>query len=126
MNETPEFIPAIRLMNTPDGRSTFETGKLPVLKTISTSSFRISNTVEEWEKSDHPAPRKQYVVTVKGKIRFKVSSGETFLIEPGIILLAEDVEGKGHSWEFEEGETCERLYIPIPDHGESFFIPDYK
>ena len=124
MNETPEFIPAIRLMNTSDGDSTFETGRLPVLKTISTSSFRISNTVEEWEKSDHPAPRRQYVVTVKGKIRFMVSSGETFLIEPGIILLAEDVEGKGHSWEFEECDTWERLYIPIPDHGESFFISD--
>lgn len=124
MNETQEFIPAIRLMNTPEGGSTFETGKLPVLKTISTTSFRISNTVEEWEKSDHPAPRRQYVVTVKGKIRFKVSNGETFLIEPGIILLAEDVQGKGHSWEFEEGEIWERLYIPIPDHGESFFISD--
>lgn len=126
MNETPEFVPAIRLKNTPDGSCTFEMGKLPVLKTISTSSFRISNTVEEWEKSDHPAPRRQYVVTLKGKIRFKVSNGDTFLIEPGIILLAEDIEGKGHSWKFEEGETWERLYIPIPDHGESLFIADYK
>lgn len=126
MNETPEFVPAIRLKNTPDGSCTFEMGKFPVLKTISTSSFRISNTVEEWEKSDHPAPRRQYVVTLKGKIRFKVSSGDTFLIEPGIILLAEDIEGKGHSWKFEEGEIWERLYIPIPDHGESFFIADYK
>lgn len=126
MSDDQGFIPAIRLINTPEGYSVFETGKLPVLKTIATTSFRISNTVEEWEKSDHPAPRRQYVVTVKGKISFKVSSGETFLIQPGTILLAEDVEGKGHSWEFEEGETWERLYIPIPDHGESFFIPDYK
>lgn len=126
MNETPEFVPAIRLKNTPDRSCTFEMGKLPVLKTISTSSFRISNTVEEWEKSDHPAPRRQYVVTLKGKIRFKVSNGDTFLIETGIILLAEDIEGKGHSWKFEEGEIWERLYIPIPDHGESFFIADYK
>ncbi len=53
-----------------------------------------------------------------------MSSGETFLIEPGIILLAEDVEGKGHSWQFEEGETWERIYIPITDQDESFFIPD--
>lgn len=124
MEENQEYIPAIRLINAPDGSSTFETGKIPVLKTIATTSFRISNTVEEWEKSDHPAPRRQYVVTVKGKIRFKVSSGETFLIEPGIILLAEDVEGKGHSWQFEEGETWERIYIPITDQDESFFIPD--
>lgn len=126
MNKNQEYFPAIRLINTPDGSSTFEKGRLPVMKTIATTSFRISNTVEEWEKGDHPAPRKQYVVTVKGKIRFEVSNGETFLIEPGIILLAEDVEGKGHSWEFEEGEIWERLYIPIPDYGESFFIPDHN
>ncbi|SEM59190.1 hypothetical protein SAMN05421856_104361 [Chryseobacterium taichungense] len=124
MNETSEFIAAIRLINNPDGNSAFEMGRIPVLKPIKTTSFWISNKTEEWEKAEHPAPRKQFVVTLKGKIRFKVSDGSTFIIEPGIILLAEDVEGKGHSWELEEGEKWERLYIPVDDNDESGFIPD--
>jgi len=126
MNEDPGFIVAVRLLNNPDGSCTFETGRIPVLKDIVTTSFRFSNTTEEWEKSEHPAPRKQFVVTLQGKIRFKVSDGSTFVIQPGIILLAEDVEGKGHSWELEEGEKWERLYMPVADNGESFFIPDPK
>jgi len=124
MDDTSEFISAIRLMNNPDGSCAFETGKIPVLKPMNTTAFWISNKTEDWEKSDHPAPRRQFVVTLKGKTRFKVSDGSTFLIEPGIILLAEDLEGKGHSWEIEEGEKWERIYIPITENGESFFIPD--
>lgn len=124
MNDNSEFIFAVRLFNEADGACSFEKGKLPVLKKLNTTTFWISNKTEEWEKVDHPAPRRQYVVTLKGKIRFKVSDGSTFLIEPGIILLAEDVEGKGHSWEIEEGERWERLYIPIAENAESFFIAD--
>ncbi|MEI7486588.1 MAG: hypothetical protein WCJ72_04125 [Chryseobacterium sp.] len=126
MIDASEFIFAVRLMNNPDGASTFENGKIPVLKPMNTATFWISNKTQEWEKADHPAPRRQYVVTLKGKVRFKVSDGSTFLIEPGIILLAEDVEGKGHSWEIEEGEKWQRLYIPITENAESFFIPDPK
>lgn len=124
MDETSEFIAAIKLINTPEGNSDFETGRIPVLKPIKTTSFWISNKTEEWEKSEHPAPRKQFVITLKGRIRFKVSDGSVFIIEPGIILLAEDVEGKGHSWELIEGEKWERLYIPVANSDESLFIPD--
>jgi len=126
MEDISEFISAIRLMNNTDGTSAFEKGKIPALKRMNTTAFWISNKTEEWEKIEHPAPRRQYVVTIKGKIKFKVSNGETFLIEPGIILLAEDVEGKGHSWEITEGEKWERLYIPIDGSAESFFIPDLQ
>ncbi|HCA08608.1 hypothetical protein [Chryseobacterium sp.] len=124
MKSTSDSVPAIRLLNNPDGTSTFEIGKIPTLKQMNTKTFWISTTTEEWEKEVHTAPRKQYVVTLKGKIRFKVSNGSTFHIEPGIILLAEDVEGEGHSWEIEEGEQWERLYIPMADNADDFFIQD--
>jgi len=126
MNDTSEFISAVRLMNNPDGTSTFEIGKIPTLKPMNTTTFWISNITEEWEKIEHPAPRRQFVVTLKGMIKFKVSNGKTFLIEPGIILLAEDVAGNGHSWEIVEGEKWERLYIPIAENAERFFIPDLQ
>jgi len=126
MEDTSEFVSAVRLMNNPDGTSTFEKGKIPTLKPMNTTTFWISNTVEEWEKVAHPAPRRQYVVTLKGKIRFKVSDTSTFLIEPGIILLAEDTKGEGHSWEMIGGEKWERLYIPIEEGAEDYFISDTK
>lgn len=118
------FIPAIRLINNSDGSCTFEIGKLPTLKRMNTTAFWLSNATEEWEKDVHPAPRRQYVITLKGSIRFKVTDGSTFMISPGIILLAEDLEGQGHSWDMAEGMVWERLYIPIADGADDFFIPD--
>lgn len=118
------FVSAIRLINNPDGLCTFEKGKMTTLKHINAKGFWISNETEEWEKNDHPAPRRQYVVTIKGNIRFKVTDGTTFIIKPGIILLAEDLKGAGHSWDMVKGKKWERLYIPIVENEDDFFIPD--
>ncbi|WP_318847427.1 hypothetical protein [Chryseobacterium sp. JV558] len=118
------FIPAIRLINNPDGSCTFEKGKMPTLKPINATVFWMSNETEEWEKNAHPAPRRQYVITIKGNIRFKVTDGTTFIIKPGVILLAEDLKGAGHSWDMVKGKEWERLYIPISENESDFFIPD--
>ncbi|MDC8102212.1 hypothetical protein [Chryseobacterium rhizosphaerae] len=121
-----EFIPAVRLLNNSDTSCTFEKGKIPSLKHIPTTGFWFSTKTEEWEKNAHVAPRRQYVITIKGNIKFKVSDGSTFIIEPGIVLLAEDVMGEGHSWEMVESKEWERLYIPMTENTEDFFIPDPK
>ncbi|WP_294332650.1 hypothetical protein [uncultured Chryseobacterium sp.] len=122
--ETREFIPAIRLINKPDGTCTFEKGKIPTLKHMNTSTFWMSNKTEEWEKNAHPAPRRQYVITIKGNIKFKVTDGSTFMIKPGTVLLAEDLKGKGHSWDMVKSKVWERLYIPIAEDADDFFIVD--
>lgn len=119
-----EFIPAIRLINHPDGSCAFEKGKIPTLKHMNTTTFWMSNKTEEWEKNAHPAPRRQYVITIKGNIRFKVTDGSTFIIKPGVVLLAEDLKGTGHSWDMVKSKGWERLYIPIAENADDFFIPD--
>lgn len=124
MDVKSEFIPAFRLMSTADGGSCFQQGKIPTLTPMNTTSFWISTITEDWEKNVHPAPRRQYVVTLKGNILFKVSDGSTFLIKPGIILIAEDTDGVGHSWDIMEGDKWERLYIPIAEGADDFFIPE--
>ncbi|NJI72647.1 hypothetical protein HCX49_05465 [Sphingobacterium kitahiroshimense] len=118
-------MPAIRLINNADGTCTFEKGYIPTLRHASTTTFWSSNKTEDWEKNAHPAPRRQYVVTLKGNIRFKVSDGSTFLIKPGVILLAEDLKGKGHSWEMVHSKSWERLYIPIQDGADDLFVSDH-
>ncbi|MFH6959236.1 hypothetical protein ACHRV1_17725 [Flavobacterium aquidurense] len=125
MEKEPE-ITAYRLINNPDGTCAFEKGTIPSLKHMNTATFWYSNKTEEWEKNAHPAPRKQYVITVKGKIRFKVSDGSTFIIEPGVVLLAEDLKGKGHSWDMVDSDVWERLYIPITENSDDLFVPESK
>lgn len=125
VEESEGKMPAIRLINNPDGTCTFEKGYIPTLKHASTTTFWSSNKTEDWEKNAHPAPRRQYVVTLKGNIRFKVSDGSTFLIKPGVILLAEDLKGKGHSWEMVHSKSWERLYIPLQDGADDLFVADH-
>lgn len=119
-------IKAIRLVNTADGQCTFQTGFIPTNTHLKTSYFFAQTQVDDYQKRPHPAPRPQYVVTLKGKLRFSVSNGDTFIIEPGIVLLAEDTAGPGHSWTLIEGERWERLYIPFQEGAETYFVADVQ
>lgn len=119
-----DSVPAIRLFSKEDGSSSFERGTIPTLKPMNVPAFWVSNKTEDWEKNTHPAPRKQYVITTKGKIKFKVSDGSAFVIEPGIVLLAEDTTGEGHSWEMVDSAGWERLYLPISDDAADYFTKE--
>ncbi|MEI7189616.1 hypothetical protein [Dickeya dianthicola] len=119
----PFRIPAIKLITTPDNHSAYLKGSVPALEKISAQNFWINNSVEEWEKNTHPAPRKQYVITLKGKLKFKVSDGSTFILSPGTVLLAEDTNGEGHSWELIDGDEWVRVYIPMTSNND-YFVAD--
>lgn len=115
-------IPAIKLVNTANNHSAFVRGSIPSLAKLSSEGLYFSNTFEEWQKGIHPAPKKQYVVTIKGRLKFKVSDGSTFIIEPGTVLLAADTAGEGHSWDIIDGKEWVRVYIPVGDNDH--FIAD--
>jgi hypothetical protein len=119
----PGYISAIRLLNTADGGCTFETGRLPT-STHLPVGYWFAGTYNDNENLPHAAPRTQYVVTLKGKLRFTVSNGDTFLLEPGIILVAKDVHGPGHTWDLIEGDTWERLYLPFAADADDHFVAD--
>jgi len=115
---------AFRLINTPNNLCAFEEGTVPELTQIRSSYFFLQNEIENYELHPHPAPRYQFVVTLKGKLKFTVSDGSSFIIEPGIILIAKDFEGIGHSWELIEGNEWERVYIVLPVNASDHFIKD--
>jgi hypothetical protein len=48
--------------------------------------------VEDW----HTAPRKQYVITLSGRGEIELGDGKKIPLEPGHIVLLEDLTGKGH------------------------------
>ncbi|QIL40963.1 hypothetical protein G7074_17845 [Pedobacter sp. HDW13] len=120
--DTPNYLKAIRLINTENDKCTFEIGKIPIRQHINAGYFFAQTDVSTLEKIPHPAPCRQYVLTLKGKLRFTVSNGETFIIEPGIILIANDTKGVGHTWEIVDGNEWERIYIPLEEDVEDHFI----
>ncbi len=45
----------------------------------------------------HPAPRRQYVITISGEVEIGLGDGTVRRFGPGHVNLAEDLTGKGHT-----------------------------
>ncbi|MDX2174282.1 MAG: hypothetical protein SFY56_14365 [Bacteroidota bacterium] len=112
---------AFKLINTIDNKSAFEEGYVPENAHVNVSHFFAQTHIEEYQKHVHPAPRYQFVITLKGKLKFTVSDGSSFIIEPGVLLIANDLKGEGHSWEIIEGNEWHRIYIVLPTNGTDHF-----
>jgi hypothetical protein len=63
----------------------------------------------------HPAPRRQFVVTLSGQAEVEASDGEVRRIGPGTVMLAEDVSGKGHITRGVGNQERISLFIPLPE-----------
>lgn len=118
------YIRAIRLFNTNETDCTFETGRIQTRNKIDAGYFFCQTGTGDLENIPHPAPRRQFVVTLKGRLKFTVTNGNTFILEPGIILIAEDTSGPGHTWEVTDGNEWERIYIPLDPGNDPHFIRD--
>lgn len=115
----------LRIYTDADGESHFEEVKVPLGQRTGTGSelsemvpvqgviFRRTSADQfvDW----HPAPRRQFVITLSGEAELQTSDGQVRRIGPGSIVLVEDVTGKGH---ITRGiGTAERLslFVPLPD-----------
>ncbi|HET8629193.1 MAG TPA: hypothetical protein VFL91_17370 [Thermomicrobiales bacterium] len=63
----------------------------------------------------HPAPRRQFVVTLAGEAEVEASDGEVRHVGPGTVMLAEDTAGKGHITRGVGAAERLSLFIPLPD-----------
>ena len=54
----------------------------------------------------HEAPEPQYVITLSGTLEFTTRDGETFVLRPGDVLVAEDSVGSGHKWRLIDDQPC--------------------
>jgi hypothetical protein len=63
----------------------------------------------EW----HDAPCRQYVLTLTGRLRFTTPDGDSFLLGPCDVLVAEDVSGSGHRWELVDDQPWTRAYVRL-------------
>jgi quercetin dioxygenase-like cupin family protein len=109
------MIRCIRLFTGPDGRShvepiTLATGALQASKAVHVEESPAGSALD-W----HVAPCRQYVVTLSGTLEFTTRDGETFVLKPGDVLLAEDTTGTGHRWQLIDDQPWRRMYVELAD-----------
>jgi len=46
-----------------------------------------------------------------GTLDFQTRANKHFILKPGIVLLAEDTVGGGHSWKLVDADPWRRLYV---------------
>src|SRR5687768_4544262 len=63
----------------------------------------------------HPAPRRQYVITLSGQGEIELEDGTKIRLGPGSINLAEDLTGKGHITRVIGNEDRVTIAIPVVD-----------
>jgi hypothetical protein len=69
---------------------------------------------QEW----HPAPRRQFVVCLRGAFEIMTRDGERRHFEAGDFVLVTDLDGKGHTYEDVGEERMITLQIAVPDDWE--------
>ena len=63
----------------------------------------------------HNAPRRQYVLYLTAGVEVGFGDGSTVLMEPGDVLLAEDLTGRGHTSRVREGMGGVCAFVPLAD-----------
>jgi hypothetical protein len=85
-----------RLYTGPDGESHFEEIDLPPGLLHKTEGIYLKEsapgTMQDW----HPAPCRQYVITLSGESEIETASGVRRRFGPGAVMLADDTTGRGH------------------------------
>lgn len=121
------MIRCVRIWTDSDGDSLFEEGTINLAHgergdILSDKAVAASISFRETEAggtySPHQAPTRQFVITLSGTLEFKTVPGNTFVINPGDILLAEDTTGSGHSWRLTDDNPWRRTYVILADHAE--------
>jgi hypothetical protein len=61
----------------------------------------------------HPAPRRQYVITLSGQVEIETGDGTIRRFGAGDVMLAEDTTGRGHITRVVGGQPRHYLFIPL-------------
>ena len=95
---------SVRMYTGDDGQSHFEDTELPFDPSQEAQRTDVQATsgiqfvyqppgfVIDW----HPAPRRQYVITIQGLAEICLGDGTVRRFGPGDVLLSEDLTGQGH------------------------------
>ncbi len=106
-----------RLYTGSDGESHFET--IDLSKTPDWTAGLDTTTITFREDPAgrfidwHPAPRRQFVIILSGRLEIGLSDGSKHVFGPGDARLVEDTTGKGHTTAVYGDEPCVVATIPL-------------
>ncbi len=108
-----------RLYNGDDGQSHIEETDLASHPEL-TSPQNVSNiTFREWPAGHfidwHPAPRRQYLISLSGDIEVGLGDGTVVRYKPGDARLVEDTTGQGHTTRVVGDQPSIHVVIPLAD-----------
>lgn len=125
------MIRCVRMWTGEDGNSLFEEGTLQMKEgergdfiglpiPVNKLYFRETTSGGSFDWHKDPVPR--FVITLSGTLEIETVSGETFRINPGDILLAQDNTGTGHKWRLVDESPWIRAYVDYDDASDLTFV----
>lgn len=129
------MIPCIRLWTGDDAQSHFELGRIAfeagphgdmASGKLPATNVSFQETASGGTLDWHTAPVRQLVITLSGTLDFQTRGGQHFALKPGVILLAEDTAGGGHSWRLTDAEPWRRVYVVLGPDAEIPFTTEAK
>ena len=118
------MIKARRIFTGPDGHTKVAYGTVTENHLTEANTIRFKTTPPQGSYDWHPAPTTQYVVTLSGTLEFETFTGETFIIKPGDVLIAQDTTGTGHKWRLIDDQPWVRVYVAFNSDAQINFVPD--
>ena len=112
----------VRIFTGDDGESHFEDVEVELgpdqyggqfSSPVAAKSVIFRETGADYNLDYHTAPRRQYVVNLRGSVEIETGSGDKRVLGPGDILLAEDTTGRGHISRSASDGPRECLFIPL-------------
>jgi quercetin dioxygenase-like cupin family protein len=82
---------------------------------VAVTNLQFRRTNQNYFVDWHPAPRRQFIVTLSGESEVELEDGKKVRLGPGTILLAEDTTGKGHISRAVGSQDRISLIIPLAD-----------
>ncbi len=112
----------LRVYSGDDGESHFEDIEIPLkdLGQIGKLSKRMDATGVVFRTTDgdyefdwHTAPRRQFVINLDAAVELEVGDGSVRRMEPGSVLLAEDLTGRGHISRAVDGKARTSMFVTL-------------
>ena len=113
----------VRIYTGPDGESHFEDLDLGYQEVAnaqqsamqSATGIQFRRTPPGRFSDFHNAPRRQYVITLEGQMELGLGDGTKRIFNPGDVLLADDLTGRGHTTAVYGSVHRVSISIPLVD-----------
>ena len=111
----------VRLYTGTDNESHFEdieigltsTGHMRASELQPAHSITFRSARSDHFSNYHPAPNRQYVITLSGQVEIETGDGTIRRFGPGDVMLAEDTTGRGHITRVIGGQPRHYVFIPL-------------